>query len=55
MVAVQEALRNPPRRFETLEKALADMAARIRAPSRDWRPHSELVRGGGQTMLARFF
>ncbi len=44
--AAREALRNPPRKFETLEAALVDMATRIRTPSRDWRPQSELVRGG---------
>jgi hypothetical protein len=53
--AAREALRNPPRKFETLETALADMATRIRTPARDWRPHSELARGVGQTTLAKFF
>jgi hypothetical protein len=37
------------------EAALADMATRIRTPAREWRPHSELARGVGQTTLARFF
>ena len=37
------------------EAALADMATRIRTPAGEWRPHSELVRGVGQTTLARFF
>jgi hypothetical protein len=31
------------------------MAMRIRTPAREWRPHSELVRGAGQTTLASFF
>ena len=53
--AAREALRNPPRKFETLEEALADMVTRIRTPARDWRPHSELARGAGQTTLAKFF
>ena len=53
--AAREALRNPPQKFETLEAALADIATRIRTPARDWRPHSELVRGAGQTTLAKFF
>jgi hypothetical protein len=53
--AAREALRNPPRKFETLEEALAEMATRIRTPARDWRPHSELARGVGQTTLAKFF
>lgn len=53
--AAREAMRNPPRKFETLEAALADMATRLRTPSRDWRPFSELAQGAGQTTLARFF
>ncbi|MBN2251656.1 MAG: hypothetical protein JW724_06255 [Candidatus Altiarchaeota archaeon] len=53
--AARAALSNPPKSFETLEAALADIATRIRTPSRDWRPHSELVRGAGQTTLGRFF
>ncbi len=53
--AAREALRNSPRKFETLEAALADMATRIRTPLREWRPHSELARGAGQTTLASFF
>ena len=53
--AARAALRNPPKSFSTLEAALADMATRIRTPAGEWRPHSELVRGVGQTTLARFF
>ena len=53
--AARAALRNPPKSFETLEAALADMVTRIRTPAREWRPHSELARGAGQTTLARFF
>jgi hypothetical protein len=53
--ASREALRNLPRKFETLEAALADMATRIRTPAGEWRPHSELVRGAGQTMGAKYF
>jgi hypothetical protein len=34
---------------------LGVMATRIRTPSLEWRPSSELVRGAGQTTLARFF
>ena len=41
--AAREAMRNPHRKFE----ALADMATRMRTPAREWRPHSELARGGG--------
>jgi len=51
----REALLRPPRKFETLEAALADMATRLRTPSRDSQPHSELARGAGQTTLASFF
>ncbi len=53
--AARAALAGEPRRFETLEAALADMATRLRTPAREWRPHSELARGAGQTTLARFF
>jgi len=53
--AARAALASQPKRFETLEAALADMATRIRTPAREWRPHSELARGAGQTTLARFF
>ena len=53
--AARAALSNPPKSFETLEAALADMATRIRTPAHDWRPHSELARGAGQTTLARFY
>ena len=53
--AARAALSNPPKSFETLEAALAEMATRIRTPAREWRPHSELVRGVGQTTLASFF
>jgi len=53
--AAREALRNPPKKFESLEAALADMETRLRTPARDWQPHSELARGAGQTTLASFF
>jgi len=53
--AAREALSRPPRKFESLEAALADMATRLRTPSRDWQPHSELARGAAQTTLASFF
>ena len=53
--AARAALAGEPRRFDTLEAALADLATRLRTPAREWRPHSELVRGAGQTTLARFF
>jgi hypothetical protein len=53
--AAREALRNPPKKFETQEEALADMATRIRTPLREWRPYSELAWGVGQTTLAKFF
>jgi len=53
--AAREALRNPPRKFETMEAALADVATRLRTPAREWRLHSELARGVGQTTQARFF
>ena len=53
--AARAALAGKPKRFETLEGALADMATRLRTPEREWRPHSELVRGAVQTTLARFF
>ncbi|HRW83626.1 MAG TPA: hypothetical protein P5049_09255, partial [Methanothrix sp.] len=52
--AAREALRNPPKKFETLDAALADMATRLRTPARDLRSHSELARGAGQTTLAKF-
>lgn len=53
--AARAALSNPPKSFETLEAALVDMATRIRTPAREWRPHSELAQGAGQTTLASFF
>jgi hypothetical protein len=53
--AARAALAGEPKRFETLEAALANMATRIRTPAREWRAHSELARGAGQTTLARFF
>ncbi len=53
--AARAALAGKPRSFETMEAALADMATRLRTPAREWRPHSELARGAGQTTLARFF
>ena len=53
--AARAALAGEPRSFETLEAALADMATRLRTPAGEWRPHSELARGAGQTTLARFF
>jgi hypothetical protein len=53
--AAREALSRPPRKFESLEKALTDMATRLRTPLRDWRPHSELAQGSAQTTLASFF
>ncbi|WP_081472240.1 Nre family DNA repair protein [Methanothrix harundinacea] len=53
--AARAALAGEPRSFETLEAALAEMATRLRTPAREWRPHSELARGAGQTTLARFF
>jgi hypothetical protein len=53
--AARVALSRPPRKFETLEAAMADMATRLRTPSRDWQPHSELARGAAQMTLASFF
>ncbi|MGB3944141.1 MAG: hypothetical protein WBK88_05055, partial [Methanothrix sp.] len=53
--AARAALAGEPKRFETMEAALADMETRLRTPAREWRPHSELARGAGQTTLARFF
>lgn len=52
--ASRAALSAEPRKFETMESALAEMATRLRTPSRDWRPYSELAQGAGQTTLARF-
>ncbi|HII07779.1 MAG TPA: hypothetical protein HA349_10840 [Methanotrichaceae archaeon] len=53
--AAREALSRPPRKFESLEEALADMETRLNTPSRDWQPQSELARGAAQMTLASFF
>jgi hypothetical protein len=52
--ASRAALSAEPRKFETMEAALAEMATRLRMPEREWRPFSEIARGAVQTTLANF-